>query len=279
MDYKNKIIKAGELDTFFLDLDGTLLSSKTTLEKDNVLAVNEFSKSVDTVLCSGRYYKGVLPIYNELGLSTPIITLNGAVIFDKGKVVSETHIEKKALEPLLDILELFNERVSINLFCLNKWITNDLNDCYLKEESRIVNVLPDEERKDICFLDNQIVNKLMVIGKPKLIETIYDSIRCIDGLTVIKNHDTYIEVMPSNVNKGNAVKEYCELYKVDIDKTGCIGDSLIDVSMLEACNLKVAVSNATNDVLNLASIIVPSNDDLGVKVFIEEYLEVFKSNI
>ena len=63
---------------------------------------------------------------------------------------------------------------------------------------------------------------------------------------------------------------YANHLKIDPKKAMAIGDSTNDLEMLEAVGYKVAVSNASDDVKEIANIITLSNKQNGVATILNE---------
>lgn len=67
-----------------LDLDGTLLNTNETISNRNKEFIFEQKEQgVKVILATGRPINMTLPYHEELKLNTPIISLNGAVVYDR----------------------------------------------------------------------------------------------------------------------------------------------------------------------------------------------------
>lgn len=63
-----------------IDMDGTLLNDEKKIPKENIQAIKEATQAgIKIVLCTGRPMSGILPYFNELGLTKEeyIIMNNG----------------------------------------------------------------------------------------------------------------------------------------------------------------------------------------------------------
>lgn len=81
-----------------------------------------------------------------------------------------------------------------------------------------------------------------------------------------------IEINGVEVSKGAALAQLADLRGVVQAEVAAIGDSTLDLSMIEWAGYGVAVANSTREVLKAASIIVPSCQEDGVADFIERYV-------
>ncbi|HET7559182.1 MAG TPA: HAD family hydrolase, partial [Limnochordia bacterium] len=81
------------------DIDGTLLDSERRIRpRSREVVARLCRRGVPLVLCSARQACTILPIYEELGLSGPIIAHNGVLIADPTTGVTHFH---EPLAPLL----------------------------------------------------------------------------------------------------------------------------------------------------------------------------------
>lgn len=68
--------------------------------------------------------------------------------------------------------------------------------------------------------------------------------------------------------KINAINKLLEYLHIDLDQVVAFGDDYNDIGMLKYCGYGVAVSNAINEVLEVATHVTDSNDNDGVAKFI-----------
>ena len=65
-----------------LDMDGTLLNKKHVISTETVKYLKKLNREGHIIIiASGRPVRGIMPFYNELELTTPIICYNGAYIY------------------------------------------------------------------------------------------------------------------------------------------------------------------------------------------------------
>jgi hydroxymethylpyrimidine pyrophosphatase-like HAD family hydrolase len=79
-------------------------------------------------------------------------------------------------------------------------------------------------------------------------------------------------LMNPHANKRTALQTLCEHMQCPLSDVAAFGDDAIDISMLRAAGVGVAVSNAIPAVLQVADQICPSNNDDGVAQWIEAAL-------
>ena len=83
---------------------------------------------------------------------------------------------------------------------------------------------------------------------------------------------TFLEIMPSGVDKGKGIRRLGELYGITADEIMALGDSQNDLDMLKAAGFPVAMTNAADEVKAVASYVTASNDDDGVAAAVEKFV-------
>jgi hydroxymethylpyrimidine pyrophosphatase-like HAD family hydrolase len=91
-------------------------------------------------------------------------------------------------------------------------------------------------------------------------------------LEFVQSSDHYFEILPPNISKGAALARIAEERGIPSCQIATIGDHLNDLSMLRMAGLSAAVANAHPHVLQMADIVVPSNDEGGVAYLIHQHL-------
>ena len=87
-----------------IDLDGTLFDDVKKISDENKIAISKcHSLGIKIVIATGRPIKGVMPVLEELGLTTNddyVIIYNGAKILNVGtmNVISSTYIKDISME-------------------------------------------------------------------------------------------------------------------------------------------------------------------------------------
>ena len=92
------------------------------------------------------------------------------------------------------------------------------------------------------------------------------------GIDCFKSQSHILEIVPNNVNKGEAIKILSNHYNIDISQVIAIGDDENDVTMIMAAGLGVAMENAKVCVKEVADYITLSNEENGVGKVINEFI-------
>ena len=70
-----------------------------------------------------------------------------------------------------------------------------------------------------------------------------------------------LEICAPDVSKGSAIEALCEMLDTDIKRVAVIGDSENDITAFKTRAEKYAVSNACEEIKNLADKVICSNDE------------------
>ena len=92
------------------------------------------------------------------------------------------------------------------------------------------------------------------------------------GLTVVQTAPFYLEVIPSDVNKGVGLRAACEAARLTPAQAAAFGDSENDIEMLRLAGLGVAMGNAEATVKAAADRVTLSNNDNGIAAVVKALL-------
>ncbi len=235
------------------DLDGTLCNSNKEFSKENLDAINYFTKNGGRFsLSTGRnwqYAKGL----EEKGVfcNAPVITMNGAMIYDiqKNKVLYHNPMD---IEKISSIREFAEEQ---RIYC----------DEIVYHSKDIVQSL--EEIEDNMLYKVVFACKNLDVSKivRKNVESKYSN-----DFSIINGWDVGVEILHKNSSKGECIKKMREFADRPIDKIICVGDYENDISMLQSADVGYAVANAMPEVKAAASKVTVSNDEHALAAIISE---------
>ena len=108
------------------------------------------------------------------------------------------------------------------------------------------------------------------IDEPRKLRPLYDKYKekfhCVYQTDIYTN-EQWLEIMPLQASKSNAIKQLQILLKCD--KVVVFGDGKNDVDMFELADESYAVKNAHEDLKKCATGIIESNNDDGVAKWLE----------
>ena len=94
----------------------------------------------------------------------------------------------------------------------------------------------------------------------------------VDGINYFKSNPNFLEIVPTNVSKGNTLKVLIEQLEIKQDEVIAIGDDENDISMIRFAGLGVAMENAKESVKEIADYITSSNEENGVGKVINKFM-------
>lgn len=266
-----------------IDLDGTLLTDDKRITMYTKLTIQRLIEDGHyVVIATGRSNRMSILYYDFLGLKTPLINSNGAVIHhpnDKNWGVFHHPLD---IDTAQDIVEI----------------------CYTLNSKNILAVIHDDviidrfDEKIVSFYEDGSDSGQVLIGsvKKKLQENptlmmVYPEYDQLDALTEHLNeihaetidHRNWgepfhiIEIMSKSMNKAIAVKKVADYYGVPRNRIMAFGDEKNDLHMLDYAGVGVAMGNGVDEVKTIADHITITNEEDGVAVFLADYFNIHKS--
>ncbi len=249
------------------DLDGTLLDSNHRVSKENLKAVNTLKTyGVEVTIASGRPLSLMYHYAKELDIKLPIVTCNGARVFD---VVSNSELKSFALNRY-HALELIGFLDSNDYdwmaYCGNKVISND-NPRYrdLKNEDMCIkdDIILIKEFNEVKKVDQ--FNKILIMEKnAEKIETFKEYSKNYNDMKFIQSQSSYFDVIPYETSKAVALEYICKLRGIKLENTFAFGDQLNDLEMLKEVGYPFTTSNSREEIKRVAKKVFASNDRDGV---------------
>jgi len=236
-----------------LDLDGTLLNENSVITPDNkdwVLRAQE--AGITVVLSTGRGFDSALTFAEQLGLKTPMITVNGGEIWREPHQLHRRSLLESDIVARLHKLALRYPDVwywgytTNGLFNKEQWVKEAAARNWLKFGYYT------EERS--------------------VLQDILDEISSWEGLELSNSSPFNIEINPAGVSKASAIEEVCRMIGCDMASAVSIGDSLNDIAAIRSCGLGIAMGNAQEEVKMAADCVTTSHWEDGVAYAIQEYV-------
>lgn len=83
----------------------------------------------------------------------------------------------------------------------------------------------------------------------------------------------YMEIVPKGICKGNALRAFCEKFKVPVERAIAVGDENNDISMIRAAGIGCAVANALENVKSEADYVTErDNNHSAVAEVVERFM-------
>lgn len=257
-----------------VDIDGTLLNSKSQLSDKNIEAIKRsVEKGIILVLSSGRPVQGVKLVYDSLGLEMPCITYNGAMIIEgrSMEILFEKSLEDDDARQIMDLGYQYNTTMMV--WSNNKLYVNKMNQRVneYKKISQVEPILIDD--REILF--HKGITKILWFDDEVKIDQYLKDINpnLKDSVTACTSRPIFLEFFHSKASKGLAMEKLGEHYHISKEEMIAIGDGLNDLSMLQYAGLGVVMENAPSAVKEVADYITYSNDRDGVAYVLDHFIE------
>lgn len=259
-----------------LDLDGTTLRTGSEISSRTVDAVQQALRLGTRVcLASARPPRSMWKFHQELGLATPMICYNGALIVDAdGSTLFSRSLPIAAARAAVSFLRKRCPTANLSLECEDFWHIDRVDDD-LREALILYRLDPPhtEGQLDALLASNESSVSKVVAAAGNLAQVAREEIeRATRGDACVVESGALIEITASGVSKGAAAADLCVQMQITPDAVVAFGDQLNDIPMLEFAGLGVAMANAPEPVRRVADRVAPTNDDDGVALVIEDLI-------
>jgi hypothetical protein len=256
-----------------LDLDGTLLNSALKVSERNAEAVRRALESgVKVVLATTRWYLLAKRTADRLGIDTPLVCNNGAIVKRPGDGSEILHLRLDQ-ELALEATALADER---------RWETfTTIEDAtYMRPRPGVIaEKLPAGLRLAERHSDEVARGQptsVLVFGEEAVNEFEARVLPAHEGranFSLNRPHKFphYVVLTHPQADKCAALELACRELGVPMTEVMAMGDSESDLSMIQASGLGIAMNNAPDEVKRGALHIAPANDADGVAWAIEKF--------
>lgn len=237
------------ITTVVSDFDGTLIRPGMQEPGERFFRDVEelLSRGVQFIAASGRQYPNLkrmlAPVADRIGF----IAENGTLVVWQGRVLHKCTIAPSAAERLIrDMKEQPDSEILISGEGTSYIVPNSPQYAYLLEHQvkNVVKVLTDFSQVPEEMLKISIYYPA---GIPAEAECFFHA-RYDKELLVVESGNGWLDFMPKNSGKGNALKMLADIMGFDLQQTVAFGDSENDISMLQTAGIGYAMSFAREKV-------------------------------
>lgn len=270
----------------FFDLDGTLLSTNNSMSTETINLVSALKNDGHKIfLATGRQYYGSIPFHQQLGLDTPLITLNGGAIYQPdGTLLHSTPLDTTFVETILLDNQFKNLTKMSNFETPNLSVLTARNkdmDSFLHAQMP-AGLLPNfgyttHHASAYPILKNA-VNLYSFIDTPKeesFLEYLQTALPETIDYRLANNGGLFAEFFPAHINKATGIEWVLNHLALDNYSTMAFGDGINDIEMLTHVNHGVAMVNGENAVLQIANDVTSrTNADSGIADYLAAYFSI-----
>lgn len=259
-----------------LDMDGTLLNYRDAITARVHRALRTtIGRGVHIVLATARPPRAVRFYHQSLGLKTPVISQNGALIWDEKNRRPIHHLSISA--ELAKKAIIFSRKMFPDLLACVEIIDKQ----YAEENMKLPAETSTSRRmfapEFICPMDAFLrvpATRLLLQARTRELDELEESleVKFPGKFTFFRSNPHLLQLTAATANKGAALEIVARSFGVSQSRVMAIGDSHNDVHMLRWAGVGVAVANAHEQVRCHADHTVPSNDSDGVAVALEKFV-------
>ena len=247
-----------------VDLDQTLLHEDKSLSRETIEVFAQLPPETEIVVATGRAITRTQR-YADLIHARSMICTNGSIIYHQGQVIHRTEIDSQKVTDLIQTVRKI-EPVQLTLFYPTKGYTT--NEYFINKGESL--------RLDLDHFETHEIKKIFVVtSNHAAVEAIDFSSYGMKAVPLSENPDIFV-VTAEQVNKGTALRAFCDHLGLDLSQVVAFGDDYNDLEMLQEAGCGVAMANAVPEVLASADQRTSSNEEDGVAVWLKEHLADFQ---
>lgn len=267
---------------FVSDLDGTLLNSKAGINDKTADILNGLiEKGLDFTFATARTAASALKITEKLNLKLPCILMNGVSIYDtvKGSYIKNEYINPENAFDISDIFKRHNlhpfmykiERDKLYAIYTD-FSNNAMKDFYAVRRKKYDK--PFIKCSNLSEAADSFTAYFTILDSYEKLLPVKCEIEKISEVKLAFYKDVYhkeywfLEVFSAEASKYNSViflKNYGSFENI----IG-FGDNLNDIPLFKACDRRIAVGNAKNELKNIADYVIGDNNSDSVALWIKD---------
>ncbi|MBM7570855.1 Cof-type HAD-IIB family hydrolase [Aquibacillus albus] len=278
------------------DLDGTLLNENHMISSENAKAIEKAQElGIQIVVATGRSYSSARIPMEKMGLTCPIICLNGAQVYMSNKeLIRNVPLSKEVALQIHNACQ--KQGIYFELFT-NKGVFSDSRENFIQVMVDIMtSANPDLSKEDVRsraemrFQDERVeivedynaifqqedldIYKFLAFSvKDEKLESVKADLIDDSEVAITSSGFDNLEFNHPKAQKGIALEFLSNKLSIDMKDVMAIGDNYNDVSMLKAAGRGVAMGNADDEIKQLCDVSTKSNKEDGVAYAIEKMLK------
>ena len=244
------------------DIDGTLVNSKKQLPSDFEDIMEELERrKVSFAVSSGRSLVALQEQFGGYMSKISIICDNGAVIMDKGKMLSCSVMPRESVIRIIDVCE---QNGMVPLLCTPYTTYMPNADTVFLDEVQLY-YKKHEILSDLRNYEGQ-VTKVAIFQKDGIEDGGYELLKREFGQTgeVVLSGYYWADIMNRGISKGRGVEILQQRLGASYESTMAFGDYVNDIEMFGYAYYSFAMENAHPLVKKAANFITGSNEDFSV---------------
>ena len=279
MKISKEVLKKIRLIVF--DLDGTLVNDNGEIPIESIELINELRNiGVNFSFASGRQHSAITPLADKLGITTPLISLDGTLIksFPGNKIIHNSFVPERYVKKAILLADRFLLKIAL---CHDEYV-------YYTDQNALIPTLLDklgaryEEIKGYSGYTDRVLEIVITGDYGESIKHVESKMNFPSsfGLSTAyyksQRHKGiyYLEIRKHGASKGKALKRLAKYKGLKMNEIAVMGDWYNDRTMFETKAVKVAIQNAVPEIKRMADLITnKDNNNGGVAEFLEMVLK------
>ena len=260
-----------------IDLDGTLLNSRTQLSERSRAAIEAcVARGVPVVIATSRPVRTTRrALGDSLSDICSLIIMNGALALGMPPLfgVFKEYLHPEVARGIIELLTGIGPEVRLTIE-LEGW-----------EFGRNWNSSPEElwqrnaaTQDMVMTLEEALEREPVKIAASRMGKDVSDLADAVsqqfgDMASVIPANDmTFLNIVSARTSKSGALQNLLLSSDIPLENVLAFGDDVPDIDLLEACGIPVAMANCVPEVRAVTDYITASNDEDGVAIVLEKML-------
>ncbi|GAA0312839.1 Cof-type HAD-IIB family hydrolase [Oceanobacillus oncorhynchi subsp. oncorhynchi] len=267
-----------------LDLDGTLLTDDKKISIRNKQAIFQAIEDGHVVvIATGRPGRASIQYYQELQLKTPMVNFNGALVHHPLDTSWKGIHTPMPLTTAHRIIDVSNEVEVKNI------LAEVQDQVYLDQYSEDIMTIFQDFPEQSPYIIGDIKSKLkydptsvLIHPNASQVEELRDHLN--DYHAEVIEHRKWgapwniIEIIKKGMNKAVGLKAIANEYHIARENIIAFGDEDNDLEMIDYAGVGVSMGNAIDELVSVSKHQTLTNEEDGISIFLEEYLNLHKKN-
>lgn len=259
---------------FCIDVDGTLLTDDKEISGQDIEALRKASeRGVKIALVTGRMPAATDMIVRRLGIPCIRACNAGTYIMKEEKCIHAEYLSAETMTGIDKDVRPFG--IPLWIFRDRQWYVTS-KDSFVKAEEALVDCIAQEVSAealaDQWLCERTGPNKLLIGAGPAIVQEVYSVLRRRQDVDMACSSENYLEIFPKGINKGKALRLICEKEGVGIKETVAFGDQELDIPMIEAAGISIAMGNAIEELKQKADYVTRTNNEAGIAYAVKYFL-------
>lgn len=261
-----------------LDYDGTLIGSLGVVsEKTKSTLKKVVGKGVRVSISTGRSAFSLRPLIKELKLDLPHVFLGGSLVENplKELILTEEPMSKSAVLETIEFCQ--KNTIYLEMATARHFYKGPLNSEFRSSSAHAIE-MPEEIDLTKIAMNHKLLIMRLVVEKHhskvffEFSQKMKDQLNFQVGVPFDFPDLEVVNVTDISVSKISALRHVCQYLKISPEETMAIGDSPIDMPLIENVGLGIAMANAKEEVKKKAKWITADVDEDGVALALEKYI-------